>query len=105
SRIGVAERNSIACDYSRSGIIETQNEIEDRALARTGGADDRNLLAASHVERNAIEHQPRWPGGIEEAHIRERNLTAWRLRQQSRPRRGLDCRAHVKDLEQSFRRA
>ena len=44
-RIGVGERHAVERDRAGDGIVEAQDEMEDRALAGAGRADDRDLLA------------------------------------------------------------
>ena len=53
-------------------IVEPQQQVEDRALAGARRADDRDLLAALHPERHAVEHAHVRPRRIGEADRRRR---------------------------------
>ena len=89
-----------------SGIVEAQDQVEDRALAGARGPDDRDLLAAPHAQRDAVEHQ-RLPAASDRQSARPRR----------RPRRargsgsatgragGTIVGSHMQDLEQPLGRA
>ena len=53
-------------------------------LPAPGGPDDRDLLAAPHAQRHAVEHERLRPRRIGEAHVLEGDLAARRLRQRDR---------------------
>ena len=65
--IGIGQPNAVERHGARLRIVEPQDQVEDRALARAGGADDRNLLARLDVERDAVEHVGLRPRRIGEA--------------------------------------
>ncbi|MNM27476.1 hypothetical protein D3C81_379690 [compost metagenome] len=44
-------------DLARGGRIQPAQQVQQRALAGTGGADDRNRLACGHRQVQAIEHR------------------------------------------------
>ena len=72
SSAGSAAVSAHAVERHRAGsrIVEAQQQVEDRALAGAGRADDGDLLARPHVKRHAVEHVGVGPRRIGEAHAR-----------------------------------
>ncbi len=85
---------------TRRRVVEAQQQVEDRALAGAGGADDRDLLARPHRERHAVEHHGLGPRRIGEAHGLERDLAA---RAATAARRGLRRRLDLRLDRQAVR--
>ena len=78
-RIGIGQPHAVERHGARLRIVEPQDQVEDRALARAGGADDRDLLARLDVERHAVEHvglRPRRIGEADTARRRPRRAGA-----------------------------
>src|SRR5205814_8150308 len=46
--VGRIDRNAVERDHTARGIVKPQQQVEQRALARAGGADNRDLLAAAY---------------------------------------------------------
>ena len=74
--------------------------MKQRALAGAGRADDRDLLAGTHIERDAVDDDRLRPRRIGEAHVAQRDVAARRLRQGLRMARRGDLRREPEDLEQ-----
>ena len=106
-RAGSASRDAHAVERDAAGarIVEAQQQMEDRALAGARWADDRDLLALPHRERDAVEHGRVRPRRIGEAHVARTHLAARRLRQRDRMRRRLDRRLDREQLGQPLGRA
>ena len=80
-RIGVgAARTPSNVTVPDVRIVEAQEQVEDRALAGAGRADDRDLLARLDAERHAVEHD-RPPAAPDRRSARPR----------TRPRRAAGC--------------
>ena len=80
-RIGVGQPHAVERHRAGLRIVEAQDQVEDRALAGAGGADDGDLLAGLDAKRHAVEHVGLRPRRIGEAHRVERDLGARPLRQ------------------------
>ena len=105
ARIGRPDRHAVERDRAGRRIVEPQQQMKQRALAGAGGADDRDLLAGAHRERNAVDRQRIRPRRIGEADIVETDIAARRHRQRARRCRRRDRRLDAQNFEQPFRRA
>ena len=48
ARIRRSDRNAVERDHTIRWIVEPQQQVKQRALPRSRGADDRNLLAGAY---------------------------------------------------------
>src|SRR5215470_11429636 len=62
-----ADVNATDRDASLLHVIEPQQQVDDRRLARAGGSDDRDALASVDGERHVPKNWLAW-------HIRERHV-------------------------------
>ena len=44
-------------DVAASGTVQRSEQVQERALARSAGPDDRHHLTPAHLERHAIQHR------------------------------------------------
>src|SRR5690606_21671866 len=73
------------------GIEEAQEQLKDRRLARSGGADKGHRLTGADVQRQAIERSDPRARGIVEGHLLKPDITA----DAGRQRNGLDRVSHA----------
>ena len=85
AEIGLVHRNAVDLDLASVGIVEPQQQREDRGLARARRTDQRHPLARRHVEAQPLERARLGPQRIGEGHIAKGDLAARRLGQRLRP--------------------
>src|SRR5439155_21604049 len=100
NRIGRSDRYAVERNRAARGIVEAQQEVKQRALARTRWADDGDLFAGLDRQRDVVDRDHIRPCRIGEADILKTDVAARRLRQRDRLRRGGDLRFHAQNLEQ-----
>ncbi len=83
------------------GLVEPQEELDDRALARAGGPDDGVGLAGRDVEVEAVEHVA-GARGVAEAHVLEADGAPHRRGQVLRAR--ADRRRDLEEAEDAAAR-
>src|SRR4051794_23791481 len=50
-----AQVDTVEEDASAVGVVETQEELDERRLARTAGSDERHVLAGSDAKAHAVD--------------------------------------------------
>ncbi len=70
-RIRVTHVDAVDAHRARLRIVEPQQQLEHRRLARARRPDQRDVLAGSHLEREVVERRGVGPRGIAEAHAVE----------------------------------
>ena len=88
-RIDAGDVLAVQLDAARRGRIEPAHQVQQRALARAGGADDGQRLAHAHVQVDAMQH-----GEIDAAFVKalgesadlEHDVLARRLTHSAAPR-------------------
>jgi hypothetical protein len=58
------QRLTLERDLAAAGRVEPAQQVQQRALARTGGTDDGNRFARAHVQVHALEH-----GDVDQAFV------------------------------------
>ena len=79
-RIRVAHVDAVDAHRARLRIVEAQQQLEHRRLARARRADQRDVLAGGHLEREVVERRGVGPRGIAEAHAVEGDASPARAR-------------------------
>ena len=83
-KIGLVHRNAVDLHLASVGIVEPQQQREDRGLARARRTDKRHPLARRHAEAQPLERARLGPQRIGKGHIAKGDLAARRLRQRLR---------------------
>ena len=96
----VADVDAVDGDAAGGGVVEARDQVDDRALARSGGADDGQGLGRPGAEAHLAQHRRPDPE-VAERHPLERQPLAER-RQRRRSGLLLDLRLGVEDLEDPF---
>ncbi len=100
--LGIRARDVDAVDeHAAFGrIVEAQQQLERRALAGTGRADERDRLAGLDREREIVERQAFGARRIAETHVLELDAAAHGVRQRKRLRRRFDRRLGLGKLDE-----
>ena len=99
----VADIDTVDQDGARRDVEEAGNEIDERRLARSAGADDRDHLAGLHRERHALENLPAVLIVVLKTDVPELDLASER-RERTRGRAVEDLRMDLEHLEDAFGR-
>ena len=70
-------------DFPADGVVEAGQQLRDRRLARTGGADDGDRLAGFDVQRQSAQHRLGRP--VAEVHVVEDDAVRRQAGDRSRP--------------------
>jgi len=95
-RVDAVDSNATVVD-----LVEAQEQVHERRLARAGGADDRHGLAGLDVQREVLDE--RSVRDVAERHVFERDVAARVLQHDRRDRVGLLLRL-VEQLEDALGR-
>ena len=90
---------------ARRRIVEAQQQLERRALARAGRPDERDRLAGLDLHPEVVECLRLRSRRIAEGHVVELNSAAMRARQLDRQCRRLNRRGSALELDEPFHRA
>jgi hypothetical protein len=85
--VGVVEGTAVEEDLARIRAIEARDDVEQRGLSAAGLADDRDPLAARHLEPDVVEEGVAGPEGLAEPADFQHQLTARRRPRGPRRRR------------------
>ncbi len=103
--IGLVDGDAVDLDLAGVGIVEAEQEREDRGLAGARWADKGDPLARLDGEAHPIERARLRPQRIGEGDIGEGDLAPRRGGQRLRMRRRFDLRLDLQQLAQALGRA
>jgi hypothetical protein len=104
-RIEIVKPHAIKRDPSGGGIVEAQQQVENRAFAGTGGTDNGELLTLPHAKRHGIQSRHVRTRRIGKTDVFECRLAARRHWQRQRMRGAPDRRPDREYLKKPLRRA
>ena len=93
-------------DAARLQVVKAQQQVDDRALARTRAADQADLLAGAHAQRQVVDDPRALALAVAEVQMRELQLAACHAQRHRirpvehgvRPRQRVDAVLHRADL-------